>query len=506
MQETIWTLLPPVIAIVLALMTKEVYLSLFVGIISGALLYTNFSFGETVSTTLELMGSKIGGNIGIVVFLILLGMLVKLLTHSGASRAYGEWASSKIKSKKCALFATAGLGALIFVDDYFNCLTVGTVMTPITDKHKITRTKLAYIIDATAAPICIIAPISSWAAAVSSSLPDGTNIDGFSLFVKTIPFNLYALLTIIMVIMVISLDFDFSKMKKFEQMQTDGEVEQVATLEDAIPEGSNGKVIDLLLPILSLIVLCISFMLYTGGIFEGASITQAFASCDAPTSLALGSFFAIIVTAILYLPRRIMKFKEVMDSLADGFKAMVPAILILTFAWTLGGICGADYLNAGAFVGNVVANSSISLAIIPAVFFIVSLGLAFSTGTSWGTFAILLPIIVSVFSGVESQLFVISVSAMLAGAVCGDHISPISDTTIMASTGAGCNHIDHVTTQMPYALIIALISFIGYLIAGFAGNGYLGLGVGAMLTVTTLIIINQIQKKKLQSINEKITK
>ncbi|MEG1179007.1 MAG: Na+/H+ antiporter NhaC family protein, partial [Oscillospiraceae bacterium] len=247
MQETIWTLLPPVIAIVLALMTKEVYLSLFVGIISGALLYTNFSFGETVSTTLELMGSKIGGNIGIVVFLILLGMLVKLLTHSGASRAYGEWASSKIKSKKCALFATAGLGALIFVDDYFNCLTVGTVMTPITDKHKITRTKLAYIIDATAAPICIIAPISSWAAAVSSSLPDGTNIDGFSLFVKTIPFNLYALLTIIMVIMVISLDFDFSKMKKFEQMQTDGEVEQVATLEDAILEGSNGKVIDLLL-------------------------------------------------------------------------------------------------------------------------------------------------------------------------------------------------------------------------------------------------------------------
>ena len=502
MQETIWALLPPVIAIVLALITKEVYLSLFLGILSGALLYTNFSFGETASTIFELMGSKIGGNIGIVIFLVLLGMLVKLMTRSGASRAYGNWASKAIKSKKGALFATSGLGALIFVDDYFNCLTVGTVMNPITDKYKITRAKLAYIIDATAAPVCIIAPISSWAAAVSSSLPEGTNIDGFSLFIKTIPFNIYALLTILMVVLIIAFNMDFSKMKKYEE--TIGENEQKIDTGEMVSDNTKGKVIDLLLPIISLIILCVFCMMYTGGILEGASIKDAFANCDAPTSLALGSFLAIVVTGLLYLPRKVISFKEFMDSLADGFKAMVPAILILTFAWTLGGICGKEYLNAGAFVGEVVANSSISMAIIPAVFFLVALGLAFSTGTSWGTFAILLPIIVSVFGGQESHLFIVSVSAMLAGAVCGDHISPISDTTIMASTGAGCNHIDHVSTQIPYALLIAVICFISYLIAGVANNGIIGLAVGVVLTVASLMLIRNKQNKKAQQDVEEI--
>ncbi len=494
MQETIWALLPPVIAIVLALITKEVYLSLFLGILSGALLYTNFSFGETATTIFDLMGSKIGGNIGIVVFLVLLGMLVKLMTRSGASRAYGEWASKAITTKRGALFATSGLGALIFVDDYFNCLTVGTVMSPITDKYKITRAKLAYIIDATAAPICIIAPISSWAAAVSSSLPEGTDIDGFSLFVKTIPFNLYALLTIVMVIMIIAYNMDFSKMKKYEEKY--GKNEEKISTGEMISDNTKGKVIDLVLPIITLILLCVLCMMYTGGIFEGASVKDSFANCDAPTSLALGSFLAIIVTAILYLPRKIITFREFMDSLVDGFKAMVPAVLILTFAWTLGGICGADYLNAGAYVGKVVANSSISMAVMPAVFFVVALGLAFSTGTSWGTFAILLPIIVSVFGGVETHMLVVSVSAMLAGAVCGDHISPISDTTIMASTGAGCNHIEHVSTQLPYALLIAAICFVSYLIAGFANNGYIGLAVGAVLTIVILTAIKKTQEKK----------
>lgn len=494
MQETIWALLPPVIAIVLALITKEVYLSLFLGILTGAMLFSNFAFGLSIQTIFEIMANKVGGNIGIVVFLVLLGMLVQLMTKSGASKAYGNWAAKSINTKKGALFATAGLGALIFVDDYFNCLTVGTVMSPITDKHKISRAKLAYIIDATAAPVCIIAPISSWAAAVSSSLPEGTKMDGFSLFVKTIPFNLYALLTIIMVIMVISLNLDFGKMKKYESAKQVEKISEEETLEDS-EVSSKGKVSDLLIPILSLIALCVFFMMYTGGIFKGASVKDAFANCDSPTSLAVGSFFAVVITALMYIPRKIMTFNQVMESLVNGFKAMVPAILILTFAWTLGGICGPDYLNAGAYVGNVVSNSNISMAIIPAVFFVVSLFLAFSTGTSWGTFSILLPIIVSVFAGNESQLFVISTSAMLAGAVCGDHISPISDTTIMASTGAKCNHIEHVSTQLPYALLVASVCFVSYLIAGFTSNGYIGLGVGAVAIVAILLTIKRVQMK-----------
>lgn len=495
MQETIWALLPPVIAIVLALITKEVYLSLFLGILTGALLFSNFAFGGTVSTIFEIMSNKVGGNMGIIVFLILLGMLVRLITKSGASRAYGDWASKSINTKRGALFATSGLGALIFVDDYFNCLTVGTVMSPITDKHKISRAKLAYIIDATAAPVCIIAPISSWAAAVSSSLPEGTKMDGFSLFVRTIPFNLYALLTIVMVVMIIALNLDFGKMKKYENGNA-SKKENSVSLEEEIVKKPKGKVSDLLVPIFALIAFCVFFMMYTGGILQGASVKDSFANCDSPTSLALGSFFAVLFTALMYIPRKVMNFTQVMESLVEGFKAMVPAILILTFAWTLGGVCGPDYLNAGAYVGNVVANSSISMAIIPAVFFVVSLFLAFSTGTSWGTFSILLPIIVSVFGGQEVELFVISTSAMLAGAVCGDHISPISDTTIMASTGAKCNHIEHVSTQLPYALLVAGVCFVSYLISGFSGNGYIGLGVGFVLIVGILLVIKQMQNKK----------
>ena len=491
---TIWSILPPILAIGLALITKEVYFSLLLGILTGALLWSNGAILTALLNMLDVMGACIGDNFAIVVFLVLLGMIVALVTKSGASAAYGKWASQAIKSKRGASIATIALGCLIFVDDYFNCLTVGTVMSPVTDRYKIKRTKLAYIIDATAAPVCIIAPISSWAAAVSSSLPDGASIDGFTLFLRTIPFNLYAWLTILMLLFITIGDFDFSKMNKYIKEYENKE--EILTAVEKQEQNSKGKVIDILVPIIALIVLCVLAMLYTGGLFsgEGIGIIDAFADCSSGPSLVLGGIGALAITALLYLPRKIISFKDFTGSLATGAKAMVPAILILTFAWTLSTICG-DYLNLGTYVAGVVSEYLTPfLSFLPALFFLISLGLAFATGTSWGTFAILIPIAVEVFASNEATL-VIGVAAILAGAVCGDHISPISDTTIMSSTGAECNHIDHVSTQIPYAMLVAACCFAGYLLSGFTGNGWLGLIVGTVVLVAVLLVL-MVRKKK----------
>lgn len=490
---SVWTLLPPIIAIALALITKEVYSSLLIGILAGALLYTGFNPLHTVETTFAIMGEKIGGNVNICIFLVLLGILVSLVTKSGASRAYGEWASKAIRGRRGAAFATSFLGMFIFVDDYFNCLTVGTVMRPVTDKYRITRAKLAYIIDATAAPVCIIAPISSWAAAVSTSLPENSTIDGFSLFLNTIPFNLYALLTLAFLIWLMAADFDFGSMRKYElEHQND----TLDVIEEKHVVGGAGKVYDLILPIAVLIVLCIAAMLYTGGILDGASIVEAFANCDSSTSLVLGSFATLVFTFLLYLPRRILTFGQFCESFTEGFKAMVPALLILTLAWTLAGICSDSYLNVSGFVSSIITGESMLTMLMPAIFFLIALGLAVATGTSWGTFGILIPIAVAVFGDSATAMLVLTVSACLAGAVCGDHLSPISDTTILASAGAQCNHIDHVSTQLPYALLIAAISFVGYLVGGFTGNGWVSLGVGVVLLIVLIGVLTAKYKKQ----------
>lgn len=490
---TVWTLLPPIIAIALALITKEVYSSLMIGILSGALLYTGFHPLKAVEMTFTIMGSKLGDNINICIFLVLLGILVSLITKSGASRAYGEWAVKTIRSRRGASFATSFLGMFIFVDDYFNCLTVGTVMRPVTDKYSISRAKLAYIIDATAAPVCIIAPISSWAAAVGSSLPESSTMDGFSLFLKTIPMNLYALLTLAFLIWLMAADFDFGVMKKYELAHKD---DDLSLIEETHVVAGSGKVYDLILPISVLIVLCIAGMLYTGGILDGANVVEAFANCDSSTALVLGSFFTLLFTFVLYIPRKVLSFGQFCEAFTEGFKAMVPAILILTLAWTLSGVCRDEYLNIGGFVSSVVNAESTIGMFMPAVFFLIALGLAFATGTSWGTFSILIPIAIAVFGDAPSTMLVMTVAACLSGAVCGDHISPISDTTILASAGAQCNHIDHVSTQMPYALMIAAMSFVGFLVGGVTGNGILALGVGAVLLVLTIAVITARQKKK----------
>lgn len=491
MESTVWTLIPPVLAIALALATKEVYFSLFIGICAGALMYTGFHPGEALNTTVELISTKVQGNICIIIFLIMLGMLVSAMAKSGASKAYGEWARRNIKTKRGSLFATMGLGILIFIDDYFNCLTVGTIMSPITDRNKVTRAKLAYIIDATAAPICIIAPVSSWAAAVSSSLPENSSLDGFQLFINAIPYNYYALLTILMLVLLIAWDFDFSKMKKYEE-RYGTEVTNTEKSEGGYKVYGNGTVADLLIPIVALIIFCVASMLYTGGFFAGeAGIVDAFANCDAALSLVIGSFAAMILTAFLYIPRKILSFRVFMESLVEGFKAMVPAILILTFAWTLGGICSDSYLNLGGYVSGVINSVPISMGVIPFVFFLVALGLAFATGTSWGTFAILLPIVFTIFNNEPSTLLIISMAAVMGGAVNGDHISPISDTTILSSTGAGCNHIEHVQTQMPYALLVSCVCIVSYIVAGFTDNGWLGLLVGVILMPIVLFIIKK---------------
>ena len=493
MAATAWSILPPVITIVLALWTKEVYMSLIIGIFSGALLFTGGNILESILTMFTVMSDKVGSNVNILVFLVILGILVAAISRSGATRAYGEWASKTIKGQRSALLLTALLGIVIFIDDYFNCLTVGTVMRPVTDKLKVARTKLAYIIDATAAPICIIAPVSSWAAAVGSSLPEDSTIDGFSLFLQTIPFNLYAWLTILFMIFIIWTGRDFAAMgesirensKKFVIPKEYADAEQ----KSADMELGHGKIIDLILPLIVLIAACVYGMLYTGGIHEGKTIAEAFANCDSAKSLVLGSFIAFVFTGFLYLPRRIISFNAFCDSFGWGFKAMTPAIFILCLAWTLSGICSKDYLNLGGFVGAIVSAHASIIMFLPPIFFLVAAGLAFATGTSWGTFGILIPIAIAVLGMNDPSMLVVCVAAVLSGAVCGDHASPISDTTILASAGAQCHHIDHVSTQLPYVGVVATCSFFGYIVDGLTENGWLGLLTGIICLAIAMVII-----------------
>lgn len=494
---TIWSLLPPLLAILLALITKEVYVSLFAGIFAGSLIYTGFNLWGSVTHTFSSIIGSIADewNAGILIFLVILGIMVCLMNQAGGSAAYAKWSTKKIKTKTGALLSTFALGVLIFIDDYFNCLTVGSVMRPVTDKQNISRAKLAYIIDATAAPICIIAPISSWAAAVAGVAPEG---EGLTLFIQSIPYNLYAILTILMVISVSVMKFDFGPMKKHEIAAMNGdihssdEVFEDATASDKI--SSKGKVIDLVLPVAALIISCVAGMVYTGGFFDGVGFIDAFADADASFGLVLGSFVALAFTFVLYLPRKVLSFKEFTGTFTKGFNAMVPPILILVFAWTLGGITKTD-LGARIYVAEFVRNSAESLQFfLPAIIFVIAAGLSFATGTSWGTFGILLPIVVAIFPTTET-ISVISISACLAGAVCGDHCSPISDTTIMASAGAQCNHINHVKTQIPYVMVVAIISFLGYILAGFVQNAYIVLAVSAAVLIATLFVIKKITSK-----------
>lgn len=508
-KGTLWSLFPPVIAIGLALITKEVYSSLFVGILSGGIIYAAASgtgFEGTFKAVVQdglITNLSNAYNVGILVFLVVLGIIVVLMNKAGGSRAYGEWAAAHIKGRRGAALSTFFLGVLIFVDDYFNCLTVGSVMRPITDKHNISRSKLAYLIDSTAAPICIIAPISSWAAAVSGTV-EGVN--GISLFINTIPYNLYAFLTILMVIFISVSDTDYGLMKIHEDNAKNGDIfttKNNTYEQDAQPVTERGRVIDLILPVAVLIVFCVVGMIYTGGFFSGTDFVTAFANCDAAYGLSLGSISALIVIIAYYMLRRVLKFNECMDSIAAGFKQMVPAILILTFAWTLKTM--TNHLEAGAFVSGVVQSATALSVLLPVILFVVAIGLAFATGTSWGTFGILIPIVTSVFdaelanvsqTGEIPSMVIICISACLAGAVCGDHCSPISDTTIMASTGAQCDHVNHVSTQLPYALTVAAVCVVGYLLSGFVHNVFIVLGFSAALMLAVLFAIRFFVKRK----------
>ena len=493
MVGTFWAFMPAIIAIVLALLTKQVYVSLFLGIFVGALMYAGGDPLNAMFTLYSVMSEKVGGNTPIIVFLVVLGIFVVLMQKSGGARAYGDWAGKKIKSKSGALAATAGLGCLIFVDDYFNCLTVGSVMRPVTDKFKVSRSKLAYIIDATAAPVCIIAPISSWAAAVAGELEG----DGLMVFISTIPFNVYALLTLVMVFSLCFLRFDFAKMKKNELVtETTGDVHSGiagdASGSEEVKSNPMGKVRHLIVPVIVLIVCCIGGMLYTGFFYnwdtglidsvpQSANVIEAFSNCDAGMSLAIGSTVALVIVAIYYMITKVVSFKEITASFTEGFKAMVPAILILTFAWSISGIMGAKggYLDAQAFVQNNLAGSAFPQFLFPAIFFILAGAIAFSTGTSWGTFGVLVPIAVTILGG-SGTLTILTVSATLGGAVFGDHISPISDTTILASAGAECDHVEHVNTQLPYAGLIAGIAAVTYIVAGLCAT--LGSVLCALIT------------------------
>lgn len=500
MYATFWALVPPVVAIALALITKEVYSSLFVGIVVGGLFYSNFSFEGTISHVFDngfLSVLSDSYNVGILIFLVILGVIVSLMNRAGGSAAFGRWASSKIKSRAGAQLATIALGVLIFIDDYFNCLTVGNVMRPVTDKHKISRAKLAYIIDSTAAPVCIIAPISSWAAAVTGFV-EGE--DGFSLFIQAIPYNFYALLTILMIIILAVSSIDYGPMAKHEKNAAEkGDLFTTPGRPYANVEGvssvGRGSVIDLILPIICLIVCCVIGMLYTGDFFNGADFVTAFSNSDASRGLAMGSFFGLVFTILFYTLRRVMRFEECMSCIPDGFKSMVPAILILTCAWTLKAM--TDSLGAAEYVASVMGGCAKGLLnLLPAFIFLVGCGLAFATGTSWGTFGILIPIVVSVFSNSNPTLMVISISACMAGAVCGDHCSPISDTTIMASAGAQCEHVNHVSTQLPYALTVAAVSFLTYIVAGFTQSAWISLPFGAALLIAVLFVFRLLAKRR----------
>ena len=492
---TFWALVPPVVAIGLALITKEVYSSLFIGVLMGGILYSGFSFEGTITHIFEdgmINVLSDSYNVGILIFLVILGTMVCLMNRAGGSAAFGQFAGDHIKDRVGAELATILLGCLIFIDDYFNCLTVGSVMRPVTDKFKVSRAKLAYLIDATAAPICIIAPISSWAAAVTGFV-EGE--DGFSIFVRAIPYNFYAILTIVMMIGMVLLRTEFGSMKFHEKNALKGDLYTTPGRPydtEKQPEVSvRGTVLDLLIPIISLIICCMVGMLYTGGFFSGEDFVTAFSQSDASLGLTMGSFFGLLITIGLYQVRRVLKFSECMACIPEGFKSMVPAIMILSFAWTLKAM--TDSLGADVYVATVVASSARSfLNFLPAIIFVVGCFLAFATGTSWGTFGILIPIVVAVFENSNPDLMIISISACMAGAVCGDHCSPISDTTIMASAGAQCEHVNHVTTQLPYAVTAAVVSFVSYIIAGFVQSAWIALPIAIALMVATMFVIRAV--------------
>lgn len=499
---TFLSLLPPVIAIGLALITKEVYTSLLAGIIAGGLLYSNFNLELMLNT---IFYQEDGGmvyklsdswNVGILVFLVMLGILVSLLNKAGGSAAFGKWASKHIKTRIGAQISVMVLGVLIFVDDYFNCLTVGSVMRPVTDRHKVSRAKLSYIIDATAAPVCIIAPISSWAAAVTSSVPEDANINGFAVFIQTIPYNLYALLTLVMLLAVTLMRVDFGSMKKHEMNAIAGDLFTTPgrpyeeNEEEVLKE--NAHVLDLILPVVVLIASCIIAMVYTGGFFSGTSFVEAFAGSDASMGLVLGGAVTLVFTFIYFMLRDVLSFKEFTECIPEGFKAMIAPILILTMAWTLSGM--TNLLGAKIFVADLVQNSAAAMqGFLPMIIFLVAAGLAFATGTSWGTFSILIPIVLGVFP--SGQMMVISIASCLAGAVCGDHCSPISDTTIMASAGAHCEHVNHVSTQLPYVLVVAAVCLVGYMLigilqaVGLAAVSWISLPACIVLLLLILLVI-----------------
>ena len=499
MIGTFWALVPPIVAIALALITKEVYSSLFVGILVGGLFFAGGSFEGTFNHILSdgfISVLSDSYNVGILLFLVVLGAMVALMNKAGGSAAFGNWAKTHIKTRTGAMLATIALGVLIFIDDYFNCLTVGSVMRPVTDEHKISRAKLAYLIDATAAPVCIIAPISSWAAAVTGFVPGD---EGFTTFIRAIPYNYYAILTIVMMLFLAIGKFDFGPMKRFEDNAINNgdlfTVKATATSNDESEPNPKGKVSDLVVPVVILIVLCVLGMIYTGGFFSGKSFMDAFADSDASVGLALGSIGAIIITIVIFVIRKVVSFKDAMACIPEGFKAMVPAILILTFAWTLKAM--TDSLGAAEYVAGLMESCAGGLmSLLPAIIFLVGLALAFATGTSWGTFGILIPIVVAVFDGLDSQLMIISISACMAGAVCGDHCSPISDTTIMASAGAQCDHVSHVSTQLPYALICAGVSCVTYIIAGFTKSAWISLPIGIIMMLAVLFAFKKITTAK----------
>ena len=506
LYATIWALLPPLVAIVLALITKEVYSSLFVGIVVGALIYSGFKFEGTVTQIFEGGIIKVladSYNVGILIFLVILGSVVCMMNKAGGSAAFGRWASKKIHTRVGAELAAIILGILIFIDDYFNCLTVGSVMRPVTDRHHVSRAKFAYLIDATAAPVCIIAPISSWAAAVSGFV-EGQ--DGLAIFVRTIPYNFYAILTIVMMVGMVLMKTEFGAMRTHEINALNGDLYTTSArpyenaTDDETPN-PRGKVIDLVIPIVVLVICCVISMIYTGGFFSGTDFVTAFSQSDASTGLAMGSAFGLVFAIIFYMIRRVVNFRDCMGCIPEGFKAMVPAIMILTFAWTLKAM--TDSLGAAVFVEEAMRSVAGGIEVIlPAIIFLVGCGLAFATGTSWGTFGILIPIVVAVFEKSSPEMMIISMSACMAGAVCGDHCSPISDTTIMASAGAQCDHVTHVSTQLPYVVVVAAVSFVTYIIAGFVRTAWIVLPIGIVLLVGTLLVIKYLEDRKAKQIRK----
>ena len=503
--QLILSILPPIIAIGLALITKEVISSLLVGILAGTLIYSQGNVVGMVTSAFELMGSKIGDNVNILIFLGLLGALVVIVTRAGGSAAYGDWASRKISNRRGAALATSALGCLIFIDDYFNCLSVGTVMRPVTDKHRISRAKLAYLLDATAAPICIIAPVSSWGASVASYMSDATGLNGMATFVKTIPYNFYAILTIIMILVICLTKLNYGPMAKFEKNAIEkgdlfSNTENIVTedLGGVAGKALKGKVYDLIIPIVALIVCTVLAMVYTGGGFAGTPFLESFGECDSAFSLVLGSFLALVATFILYIPRRVLSFVDFMGGITEGIKSMVPAFTILILAWTIGGVCSGDYLNTGTHVGNAISNSAFPAFLLPAVIMIVAAFLGFSTGTSWGTMAILIPIGAAIASTPSTEQLLLPIfGAILGGAVYGDHVSPISDTTILSSTGAGCNHLDNVASQMYYASTVLACCLVGEVIMGLTGgNVIVSLAAAIVLLLAVLYGLNRVQSKK----------